>query len=388
VLTPEEIEQCRESIRDCTRRDFSVLEELRTEIRPLRSRSIAIKPRSATAVSLVAADGGNNRLEYDPFMFHFVRVNDSYGKLLSLEIISPTTDTDLLSARQFDSDGNPVTDLGRLMSDLGLRKAHLSELSPMIPRGDLIRTSPERVSASWVQVYRDLVEWAVLYRLIRDQRFATDTLIVRDGLLRSKIFARDLFIVMISKMEEAIKAIYERDRRKVFLVGIAKHSKVLQRYHLALSLEDVLPANAPRFVRIPEDLEAKAYVWDEWARGRETAEEGQEKPKFKAGQMYFVRFGSRSSDPIWTVDVLDSQKQYEQEIFGYLLQDAMDGFPIPYYPRCLQSAHEHASLTSFDMSILQREITESIREMLPESHKPLIDRVQLETENVARRRLR
>ena len=55
----------------------------------------------------------------------------------------------------------------------------------------MIRESEDRrpTSNSWVQVYRELVEWAILFSIIRVKDFGTDTLIVFDGLLRSKVFA-------------------------------------------------------------------------------------------------------------------------------------------------------------------------------------------------------
>src|SRR5439155_25342845 len=51
-----------------------------------------------------------------------------------------------------------------------------------------VRETPDEVSPSWVLVYRDLCEWAALYECICYRSFATDTLMVRDGLLRSKLF--------------------------------------------------------------------------------------------------------------------------------------------------------------------------------------------------------
>ncbi len=257
-----------------------------------------IRPHTTTAVSLVASDGGNNRLEFDPFLFQMVRVVDSCGKQLCLDVVSPTTDTDALSRRQFGEGHEPVTDLGFLMDELGVRTHHLHDLSPMIPLGKKVREAPEKVGTSWVQVYRDLVEWAVLYRLIVSRDFGTDTVVVRDGLLRSKIFAGSLFMRMMERIESAIERAPAEHRRNAYLVGVAKHSKALQRYQLAMTLEQVLPGDESRYVRIPAKLEAKAYKWDEWARGQDLAAEGTEAAKFKAGQMCFVRFGSRVSDPV------------------------------------------------------------------------------------------
>ena len=242
----------------------------------------------------------------------------------------------------------------------------------MIPSGEKIRNDPDRVSPSWVLVYRDLCEWAVLYERICYQTFASDTLIVRDGLLRSKIFAGEKFILWRKKIESAIEQIRLIDRRRVYLVGIAKKSKVLTRYNLALALEEVMPLGDPYYVRVPRDMEAKAYVWPEYARGAEFEGEG-EAPKFVAGDMYFVRFGTRTSDPIWTVDVFSSQSNYVSEIFGYLLADAVNGFPVPLYPRCLQAAHEYAQVSGFDLDILQDEIFDAVKDLLNINERWVLD---------------
>ena len=386
MLDPDDLAVLREAIHTCAGNDRRVLDALREEVKVLTPKVRLIRPRTTTAVSLVASDGGNNSLEFDPFLFQVVRVVDSCGKQLCLDVVSPTTDTDRLSSRQFDAAGRPLTDLGFLMDRVGVKSRHLHELSPMIPTGDKVRESPERVGTSWVQVYRDLVEWAVLYRLIVDTRFGSDTLIVRDGLLRSKIFSGSLFMDMMEDIEKSIGDAKTRHRRSIYLVGVAKHSKVLQRYQMALALENVIPPGDARFVPIPTELEAKAYRWAEWARGREDVGDQSEPAKFKAGQMFFVRFGRSASDPIWTIDILDSQAERAQEVFGYLLADAINGFPVPYYPRCLQTAHEFAQLAGFDTDIVQREVLEAVRNLLPRDRRPILDVAQLDAADLSQRR--
>lgn len=386
MLNPEDIEQVHEAIRSCSVSDRQVLDTLCEEVRTLKPGVRVIRPRTTTAVSLVASDGGTNRIEFDPFLFQMVRVVDSCGKQLCLDVISPTTDTDALSRRQFDASGRPVTDLGFLMDELGIRSHHLHDLSPMIPLGVKVRQAPEKAGTSWVQVYRDLVEWAVLYRLIVSRDFGTDTLIVRDGLLRSEIFAGDLFVTMMGRIEDAIERTRKEHKRNIYLVGIAKHSKVLQRYQLAMALEEVLPGGEAQYVAIPSELERKAYKWDEWARGRGDVEEGGEAAKFSAGRMFFVRLGSRMSDPTWTIDVLDSQADRAGEVFGYLLADAINGFPVPYYPRCLPSANEHAQVAGFDATIMQHEVLEAVRDLLPERRRHILDRARLDYGDVSERR--
>jgi hypothetical protein len=381
MFDPDTLAVMKKAIRERTEADRRLLDELREEVRPLASTVRNIKPRSTTSVSLVASDGGNNKLVFDPFTVQLVRVVDSYGKELCFEVISPTTDTDILSAAQFNTDGSPKTALGRMMADLGVKT--LTALSHMIPDGEKTRKEPHKVSPSWVLVYRDLCEWAVLYERICYTKFATDTLIVRDGLLRSKLFRGELFSEFRKKLEAAMMQIREKDRRWVFLVGIAKHSKVITRYQLAMTIEKVMPPGEARYVKIPRELEAKAYVWPEYAKGAEAEGEEGEAPKYVAGDMYFVRFGKAKGDPLWAIDIFSCQKNKDAEIFGYLLADAIDGFPVPFYPRCLQKAHEHAEIVNFDLTILQDEVFAAVRGLVPDGN--VLDEFLLNVDSSARR---
>jgi hypothetical protein len=381
MFDPDTLPVLRKAIRDRTEAERKLLDELCAEVRPLASSVRNIKARSTTSVSLVASDGGNNKLVFDPFTVQLVRVVDSYGKELFFDVISPTTDTDKLNAAQFNSDGSPKTALGRMMADLKVKT--LTELSHMVPEGKKTREEPHKVSPSWVLVYRDLCEWAVLHERICYSKFATDTLIVRDGLLRSKLFRGELFSDFRKKLEATMSEIREKDRRWVFLVGIAKHSKVITRYQLAMTIEKIMVPGEARYVKIPRELEAKAYVWPEYAKGAEAEGEEGEAPKYVAGDMYFVRFGKAKGDPIWAVDIFSCQKSKDSEIFGYLLADAIDGFPVPFYPRCLQKAHEHAEIVDFDLAILQDEVFAAVRGLVPDG--TVLDEFQLNVDASARR---
>jgi len=202
--------------------------------------------------------------------------------------------------------------------------------------------------------------------------------------LRSKLFRGEHFIGFRKQIEDAIEKIRKDTRRKVFLVGLAKHSKVLARYNLSMAIEGIFPAGSARYVSVPRKLEAKAYVWPEYARGVEAEGIG-EAPKFVAGDMYFVRFGERSGDPLWTVDILSSQTQNAAEVFGYLLADALHGFPVPFYPRCLQKAHEFAEIVDFDLDILQDEVIKAVRGLLDEKEIPALESLRLQGDVSARR---
>ena len=379
MLDPQSHTELRSQIWDQIGQDMRILESLRDEISPLRSSVRRIQPRSTTSVSLVGTDGGNNRIQFDPFLVQLVRVVDSSNNEYCLEAITPTTNVTELSRRQFYENGKPRTKLGLMMDFLGVKD--LTNLSHMIRRNDDDRPT----STSWVQVYRELIEWAVLFSILRDKDFGTDTIIVCDGLLRSKVFAGDLFARLGEGFREAIERHRREGSRRIYLVGIAKHSKVLDRYRLAMALEDILTTTYPAYTSVPRDLEEKAYVWSEYARGDDRALEGGEVNKFVAGKMFFVKFGAGSRDPIWPVDIFVPQHEEAPTILGCLLADATDGFPVPFYPRCLQKAHENAALVDFDFDVLQDEVFSGLRDALGTQSNRL-DEFQFQDSDLSNRR--
>jgi hypothetical protein len=221
-----------------------------------------------------------------------------------------------------------------------------------------------------------MTEWAILFSLIREKDFGTDTVIVRDGFLRSKMFKGTLFGDLRRGIDEAISRQYGKNRRRIYLAGIAKHSNVLQIYRMALALEGVMRNTYPCYLEVPKVLEKRAYKWDEYIERAD---------KFVAGKMFLVKFGNSPYDPVWAVDLLLSQKDSAPTVFGYLLEDAKDGFPVPLYPQCLQRAHEHAALVDFDMRLLEDQICGALRNNLGEK-RWIVDELALQEGDPARRR--
>lgn len=378
MIDPASQTQLRAAIADCIRTDQAILDQLRQEIRPLKHATRRIQPRATTSISLVGTDGGNNQLRFDPFLIQLIRVVDSSNNEYCLEVVSPTTPLQKLNARQFTASGAPQTALGEMMYFLGVHS--LAALSPMIQPFQ----AGQPVSPRWVEVYRELVEWAILFAILKKD-FGTDSLIVYDGLLRSKVFARDLFQRLLQGMQMRIDEQWRQHRRRIYLVGIAKHSKVLSRYRLAMALEGILQTDYPAYVEVPREIEEKAYIWSEFARGNDRVTDDGEINKFVGGKMFLVKFGSFRRDPIWPVDIFEPQREHAQEILGSLLADAINGFPVPYYPRCLQRAHEHAALIDFDFAVLQDFIYEGVRASLGEAAS-LLDAFQLQDPDPSQQR--
>jgi hypothetical protein len=373
VFDPDQIGELKRLIGDQVEAGRAELDGLVAQARALASNVKVIKPRAATSVALMASDGGNNRVAFNPFSLQLVRVVDSNGKELCLEVVAPISNIDDLSRRQFSDDGTtPRTALGRMMKGLGVET--LQRLSPMM----------SGKSPSWVLVFRDLCEWATLYDLICHRDYAVDTLIVRDGLLRSKIFAEDYFVRMGNLMYEAIERTRRQDRRRVWLVGLAKKTEVLEHYRLAISLSGVVDNGAPCFVKVPPPMLDKVYKWQEYTRDINDDTQA-EKPKYNFGSMYFVRFGPHSGDPVWTVDIMSRQDNDAQAIFGYLQNDSLAGFPIPFYPNCIQQADSFSRVADLDLDIVEDYLVDAVRDQVGAEKAPVIDALRLASDVAARR---
>ncbi|HUN32235.1 MAG TPA: hypothetical protein VMU95_09445 [Trebonia sp.] len=374
MFTAEQLPELRRQIRTQALRDSRLLDELTRQARDLAPLVRPIKPRTATAVALTAADGGNNSVAFNPFELQVIRVVDSQGKDLFLDVVSPATDVKELSQRHV----REGTALGRLMGDL--QADGLSDLSSMMTGR----------SRRWVEVYRDLCEWATLYDLITRHDFAADTLIVRDGLLRTTIFTRDTLVRLGERMRQAIDRQQRENRRRIWLAGLAKKTKVLDHYRLALSLAGIFDRGTPCFVPVPRELQERVYRSNaDYLRepaAAATADTENPPATENIGAMFFVRFGPHSGDPIWTADLLAWQKSEAQAIFGHLQADAAAGFPVPFYPLSLQQADAHSRVAELDMDIIEDSLVGAIRDYVGPDKKHIVDALRLATQNVAARR--
>ncbi|MCW5955239.1 MAG: hypothetical protein KIT61_01555 [Pyrinomonadaceae bacterium] len=380
MIDPESQARLKDEIEKRMSSDRAILDELRAEIRPLKALTKKIQPRTTTALSLVGTDGGNNKIKFDPFLIQIVRVVDSSNNEYSLEVISPTTSVDELAKSHFNDSGDPITPLGEMMRFLGVTR--LTAVSHMIRNNE----GGKPTSATWTQVYRELVEWATLFSIIKNKSFGTDTLFVFDGLLRSKVFAKDLFKKLREGISDAIDKQWKDSRRRIYLAGVAKHSQVLTRYRLAMALENVLVTDYPAYAEVPRDIETKAYVWSEYARGDDNmpTDEG-EVNKFVGGSMFLVKFGAGTRDPIWPVDIFTPQVGDAQAILGFMLADAINGFPVPHYPQCLQKAHENAALVDFDFDVMNDMARRGLRNALGDDG-PKLDPFELQDADPAHSR--
>jgi len=77
MIDPRTQSELKRAIAECIDMDRSILDALRTEIAPLKPQVRRIQPRTTTSISLVGTDGGNNQLQFDPFLIQLIRVVDS-----------------------------------------------------------------------------------------------------------------------------------------------------------------------------------------------------------------------------------------------------------------------------------------------------------------------
>jgi hypothetical protein len=349
ALANFDLESLKEKVLAAYKVDDPLLKKFRQYARRIGSSIRPLRKYSVNAVSFVSADGGDNRLTFNPAVVELVRVVDSRGNQCALDAIASTADLHELNERIKPNNPSVVAPLQRLCADLSVNVTSLSYLLGGL--GD-----PSK-STGAIRCYRDVVEWAVLYDLITNPgiQWGGDTILIRDGLLRTKSFKREIFPKIDEKMRDGVSKHRERNV-SLSLVGVAKQSAVLGRLAVALELESAFHKPFPCYSEVPMDIEADCYNYDlTWLRTYETSDPQDDGRKLyqSIGKMYLVKFGDRPFDPVWPVDVAVWQVADVEKILGQLTVDAQQGFPIPDYPMSIQKAHDYAKLTGLEIEVLQ-----------------------------------
>lgn len=341
--------ELRKKVIEAYNADEPHLQKFREYARRLRGGVKPLRTYSVNAVSFVSTDGGDNRLVFNPATVELIRVVDSCGNEHALDAISSTISIEELEERAKRGSSHVITPLERLAQDTGKTLEQMSYLL----RG--LGTPGKSTGA--MRCYRDIVEWAVLYDLVANPnlQWGGDTILVRDGLLRTKSFTRDMFPLLDQNIRASVDDHAKRNVQ-LSLVGVAKQSAVLSRLAVALELEATFHKPYPCFVRVTEDIEAECYNFDRtWLDTYETTEDDDTGRKLyqSLGRLYLVKFGDRPMDPVWPVDIAEWQVGQAERILGQLTVDAQQGFPIPDYPMCIQRAHDFAKLSGLEIQDLQ-----------------------------------
>ena len=360
ALANFDLDSLRQRVRAAYKTDDPILSKFREYARRLRDHVKPLRSYAVNAVSFVSADGGDNRLTFNPAVVELVRVVDSRGNQCALDAVPSTITLPELEQRTIGSSAAVVTPLARLCNDL--RKG-LKDLSYLI-RG----LGKAGKSTGAIRCYRDIVEWAVLYDLIANPNihWGGDTILVRDGLLRTKSFKREVFPTIDQRIRQGIAA-HAKQNVTLSLVGVAKQSAVLSRLAIALELEESLHKPFPCYVQVDDDIEADCYNFDRtWLDTYETSEPDDDDKRLyqSLGRLFLVKFGDQPFDPVWPVDVAEWQVNNADKVLGQLAVDAQQGFPIPDYPMCIQRAHDFAKLTGLEIEILQDILVQTMCEKL------------------------
>lgn len=349
ALANLDIEGLRAKVLAAYKADAPILEKFREYARRLKDDIKPLRKYSVNAISFVSSDGGDNRLVFNPAVIELVRVVDSRGNQCALDAVASTITLDELKERARAGGGHGVPPLQRLCSDLGLELDKLSYLIRAVGK-------PGK-STGALRCYRDIIEWAVLYDLVTNPalQWGGDTILVRDGLLRTKSFTREVFPQIDQRLRKAVAA-HKARNVTLSLVGVAKQSAVLSRLAVALELEATFHRDYPCYVQVPKEIEEDCYNFDRtWLDTYETSEPEEDGRRLyqSLGKMFLVKFGDRQLDPVWPVDIAESQLDQAEKVLGQLTIDAQQGFPIPDYPMCIQRAHDYAKLTGLEVEVLQ-----------------------------------
>lgn len=379
--------ELKQRVKDAYDKEDPIMKKFRDYAKKLIPDVKKIRPYEVNAVSFVSTDGGDNRLFFNPAVIELVRVVDSRGNQCALDAIASNSKSKDLNERTDVKSSLLVPPLKKLCDDLGKSVVELSYLLKSID-------DPGK-STGAIRTYRDIVEWAVLYELICDEslRWGGDTILVRDGLLRTKSFRRDVFPTIDRNIRNGV-ASHKIKNVQLSLVGVAKQSAVLSRLAVALELEEVFHKPFPCFVKVPSEIEEACYNFDRtWLDTYESITESNESRKpgdkekdliYQAmGQLYLVKFGDRRFDPVWPVDIAEFQIDKVEKTLGQLTFDAQLGFPIPDYPMCIQKAHDFAQVNGLELSVLQDVLFNGMISGMSGTEKEKVLRIKHLGENLA-----
>ena len=346
ALANFDFEELRGKIGEAVEKELPLVEELRAEVRQLQVKKLGTRP--CRAIAPVATDGGENRLSFEPLHLEIIRVVDSNGTDLVQEVIPLSEDTEV-----FEQYAARMPVLQKLLEMVGVP---FHALSFLVGRRKPSGSEPEEREPNirgQLRAFRDIIEWAVVLDLA-SRDWPTDVLLLRDGLLRSKIFKLATFPLLDRAFEHAFESQGARQRHRVYLLGVAKTSAVLSKLGLAMMLEGTFSKDYPCYAEVPRGLEAKCYNFDRtWLETAEDREDDTTKRYQSFGRLHLVKLSPMRTAPIFPVDIpVWLPAKDRQAVLEYLAYDAFDTFPVIGYPHSLQKAHEYATMTGLEMTVL------------------------------------
>ena len=302
------------------------------------------------------------KISCEPLEIDLIEVADSYGNLKMKFVLPKESDENEEGEDDLTIEGNfldkdPIV---RKFLDM-LGKKSVQEISEILNQSD---------------TYMELSEWACIFEKIASSN-EDPVILMRDGLLRTKKIKAEL----IPNLWEILK----EKKRLVKLVGVSKTSKVMTLLSTAISMERIFPGNSIGYVKIPKQLELRAYRWS----GQGKISEKKNNIFYAFGDLYIAKL-SRNSNLLVTVEIPRDWKN-EQEIYSereiaelmaHLAKDSGYSYPVLGYPQTIMRAHEAAARVGFPASIVRDKIMDKLREMLDEDGRDFMRDASVLTEFV------
>jgi len=193
ALAEFNFDELRDKMGEAVKAEIHLIEALRKAVRKLQVKKLGERP--CRTIAPVATDAGENRLSFEPLNIEIIRVVDSNGTDLVQSVIPLSAEDSI-----FESYVDNIPVLKKLLQMLG--GISFNELSFLV--GNSSKDSEKHSDLrGQVRAFRDIVEWAVVLDLA-SRDWPTDVLLLRDGLLRTKIFKRKTFPLL----DEAFKNIF------------------------------------------------------------------------------------------------------------------------------------------------------------------------------------
>ena len=302
-------------------------------------------------VAYKAIDGGRMKINFNPMEIDIVNVSDS----------NDTTKIQFAFPRGNDLDEDDVKD----MIDT------ITSSNPLLE--NFVHMFGESKISKISEVWKDpdslmeIGEWACIFDRI--QKSQDPTLIIKDGLLRTKKIKHELIGRMIEKIEG--------NKKVVKLAGVSKTSSILTLISSSLTIEKVFPGNGIGYVKIPRKLELLAYTWT--GKGLISGEK-KKRLYFAFGDLYIAKL-SPNSNLLVTIEMpkhLGEEEKEDRDIYtsleisevmGHLAKNSRSSYPIIGYPQTLVRAHEAAARVGFDASIVSDRVKEVMMKKLDDDEK-------------------
>ena len=300
-----------------------------------------------SCISYKAIDGGKMRIEFDPFEMDLIDIADSNGR----EILKFVTPKGTIGGKLTPNDFLFLDEIPQIQKFVTiLDVASVANISRILSES---RTAME------------IAEYACIFERITAD-FVDPTLIMKDGLLRTKVIKVELISRLVEKL---------RENKEMKLVGVSKTSRLLSMISSALFIEKIFPPDGVGYVEVPSKLELMAYKWS----GHGIINE-EERLDYAFGKLYVAKLSSHSNLLVTVEIPYDLEhntpiynRQEVNEIFGHLIKDAMYSYPNLGYPQTIMRAHEKAVQIGFTASIIKDKIMDIL---IDGADKPLSDYIR------------